>query len=561
MGSRSSKPIDPVLGVQTTQPSAKQPRHMKQHKTKSLCASPKIGYAKCLAYEATNDDGTPLAATPAVSGGYGPVEFHTAYNLPCTPGGSVATSCSTPGTFGPQTIAIVDAGNLTTGGATVESSLQTYDQHYNIPACTAANGCLNIVNQSGATSPLPTSQGWDDEIALDVETAHTICQTCKILLVEANTNNDNDLSAAEVTAASFNPTSISNSYGGSDFSVDDASYIHPGIAVVVSTGDSGSQSNGQGWPADIPQVVAASGTSLNINLDNTWSSETLWAYSGGNGTGGGCATNYSAPSWQTSLTEWSTNGCGSKRAFGDVSADANPNTGAAISIGTSWFLYGGTSLSAPLIASMFALTGGTPSGSTSSSIPYSSFTAANFHDITSGNSCTFGGQQHCTTAVGFDTPSGLGAPNGLGGFSPPPTQPTGLTATDVDQSHTHLSWTASTGNQAISTYRIYRGGVQIATSNTTSYNDSGLSANTSYTYHVTAQDALGNLSPASTDSTVGTFLEADINQDGHINLLDFSLLASKYGQSGAGLGRSDINNDGTVNLLDFSLLASTYGSE
>jgi hypothetical protein len=49
--------------------------------------------------------------------------------------------------------------------------------------------------------------------------------------------------------------------------------------------------------------------------------------------------------------------------------------------------------------------------------------------------------------------------------------------------------------------------------------------------------------------------------DGHIDLLDLSLLASKYGQCGAGLGRADLNNDGCVDLLDLSLLASKYGSE
>jgi hypothetical protein len=56
------------------------------------------------------------------------------------------------------------------------------------------------------------------------------------------------------------------------------------------------------------------------------------------------------------------------------------------------------------------------------------------------------------------------------------------------------------------------------------------------------------------------YLAEDINQDGHVNLLDFSMLAAKFGQSGAGLGRADINADGTVNLLDFSSLAAKFGT-
>lgn len=53
---------------------------------------------------------------------------------------------------------------------------------------------------------------------------------------------------------------------------------------------------------------------------------------------------------------------------------------------------------------------------------------------------------------------------------------------------------------------------------------------------------------------------ADINQDGAVDYLDLSALASRYGQSGAGLGRSDINMDGKVDYLDLSTLASQYGT-
>ncbi|HSX46267.1 MAG TPA: dockerin type I domain-containing protein, partial [Candidatus Saccharimonadia bacterium] len=244
-----------------------------------------------------------------------------------------------------------------------------------------------------------------------------------------------------------------------------------GMAVVAGTGDSGTSGvGGQSWPADIPEVVAASGTSLQINNDNTWANETVWANSGG-----GCSTTYSASAWQSSLSNWASGGCGGNRAFGDLSADADPSTGAAIVIGSSWFLVGGTSLSSPLIAGMFALGNDLAAGTTASSVLYQNAHSSALHDTISGNDCLGAGQQHCTAGSGFDTPTGLGAPRGLTLF----------------QSH----------------------------------------------------------------------LPEDFNQDGHINLLDFSMLASKYGQSGDSLGRVDANQDGTVNLLDFSLLASRYGSE
>ncbi len=59
--------------------------------------------------------------------------------------------------------------------------------------------------------------GWALEIALDVETAHAICQNCKILLVEAESNLFSDLTAALARAVSLGATEISNSYGGGEY--------------------------------------------------------------------------------------------------------------------------------------------------------------------------------------------------------------------------------------------------------------------------------------------------------------------------------------------------------
>ena len=381
--------------------------------THAACADVAIGHARCLSDVSFDSYSNPeQAVQPGTSGGYGPAEFHTAYQLPCKPGGSVASVCSTPGSFGPETIAIVDAGGY---NGSLESDLQTYDSHYGLPACTAANGCLTIVNQDGDTSPLPSqvSSGWRSEIALDVQTAHMVCQTCKIVLVEADDDYVDSLAAAENTAATFSPIAISNSFGADiDVTAYDNDFKHSGIAVVAATGDDGTLTGGQSWPADIPQVVAASGTTLQLNNDDTWASETVWS-----GSGGGCSVTYSAPSWQTSRGDWASHGCNNGgRAFGDISAAGNPSTGAAIVIGSSWYIIGGTSLSTPLIASMYALGNDLPSGNAAASLLYQKSSSSNTHDITSGNDCTSVGQPNCTAASGFDVPSGLGSPKGLAIF-------------------------------------------------------------------------------------------------------------------------------------------------
>ena len=80
-----------------------------------------------------------------------------------------------------------------------------------------------------------------------------------------------------------------------------------------------------------------------------------------------------------------------------------------------------------------------------------------------------------------------------------PAVPTGLIATPVSSSKINLSWVASTDNVGVTAYKVYRGGVLIATlGNVTSYSNTGLTALTSYSYTVAACDAAGNCSAQST---------------------------------------------------------------
>ncbi|MGH9959731.1 MAG: right-handed parallel beta-helix repeat-containing protein, partial [Pyrinomonadaceae bacterium] len=74
----------------------------------------------------------------------------------------------------------------------------------------------------------------------------------------------------------------------------------------------------------------------------------------------------------------------------------------------------------------------------------------------------------------------------------PPSTPTSLTATAASSSQIDLSWNASTDNIGATGYKIYRGGAQIATTTGTSYSNTGLSPSITYSYVVTAYDALGN---------------------------------------------------------------------
>lgn len=91
-----------------------------------------------------------------------------------------------------------------------------------------------------------------------------------------------------------------------------------------------------------------------------------------------------------------------------------------------------------------------------------------------------------------------------------PSAPTSLSATAVSTSQINLTWTASTDDVAVSSYKIYRDTVFIGSSGTTSYSDTGLTANTTYAYTVRAVDSSSNESLHSATSSATTFaLEED----------------------------------------------------
>ena len=78
-----------------------------------------------------------------------------------------------------------------------------------------------------------------------------------------------------------------------------------------------------------------------------------------------------------------------------------------------------------------------------------------------------------------------------------PSTPANLSATSISSSQINLSWTASIDNIGVTGYRIYRNGSQLTTTANTSYSDTGLTPNTTYTYTVQAYDAANNPSSQS----------------------------------------------------------------
>ena len=409
-----------ALGVTTLQASADTVASS-SYSVPRACRAPPPGAAACTAVRlgSVARAAAPLAG-PAVAQYLTPQALHAAYSLPeQTPYSST------------QTVAVIDAFD----DPTAEADLGVYDETFGLPACTSANGCFRKLNEHGQTSPLPPEEGeWATEISIDVQMVHAICQDCHVLLVEANSEEFTDLGAAVNAAVKAGATEVSNSYGGPEepalanlFSELNSSYYeHSGVVITASSGDCGYLNEGcsgrpgtADFPASSPDVVAVGGTTLTKRKE-VWSS-TVWE-----GSGGGCSQIFTAAPWQSGVANFAATGCESQRLVADVAAIGNPNTGVEIydstpespGAPTGWGVWGGTSVASPIIAAEFALADGSHGVAFPAATLYSHLGhSEDLYDVATGSNGVCGTDTSCQAAVGYDGPSGVGSPIGLGAFA------------------------------------------------------------------------------------------------------------------------------------------------
>lgn len=359
------------------------------------------GYFTCFAQRRA-DLGFRTRATGAPQG-YGPSDLASAYKLPSATAGHG------------QRVYIVDAYD----SPTAESDLAVYRVQFGLPPCTTENGCFQKLNQHGKPSPLPApSSSWAGEISLDLDMVSATCPNCGITLIESDSPSD-DLLAAVKTAEKLGAKFVSLSWGGSESGnladLDKQYFNSHGIVYAASTGDSDYDA-GTSYPASSAATTAIGGTSLvKGGSDRGWS-ETVWNSEPGHGTGSGCSAEITKPSWQSVIP---TAVC-SKRAVADISAVADPATGVAVyqtTGGNGWAVYGGTSASAPIVASTYALAGDPSPTSHPASYPYAG--VASINDVVQGNNGECTPAALCTAQPGWDGPTGLGTPNGTRALTSP----------------------------------------------------------------------------------------------------------------------------------------------
>ena len=356
----------------------------------AVCAVPlQPLHANCTAKIVTDQTGKALSFARPPINGLTPADLRDAYKIATD--GDASTI-----------IAIVDAY----GYDNAESDLAVYRAHWGLPACTTANGCFKKLNQRGEEGDYPKQDvHWAQESALDLDMASAMCPNCKLFLLEATTNQLAALGFSVNTAASLGAHVISNSYAGGEGGsepYESRYYDHPEIAVTASSGDDG---YGVLFPASASHVIAVGGTHLVRNNSKRGWSETVWK-----GAGSGCSALYVKPAWQTDT------GC-PNRMVADVSAVADPATGAAVygpnnSGVSAWLVLGGTSLAAPLVGGIY----GNKAGKVNAANTLYKKPSRRLFDIRSGNNGVCDPTYFCNGVKGYDGPTGNGSPNGMAAF-------------------------------------------------------------------------------------------------------------------------------------------------
>jgi subtilase family serine protease len=384
-----------------------------------------------------------------------------------------------------QTIVLVDGPS----DPTVADDLKAFSTLVGLPAITSSN--FQIIYPDGVPSQLELQEvsNWDTEADLDIEWAHAIAPKAKIVLLIAPTQDWSELEYAIQYAQEHKLGNVSsNSYGypellwgaqtlkGFDQVLKVAAAS--GIAVNFSSGDGGDEGTGSpdaggaSYPASSTYATAIGGTSIGLPngsgglAEVGWGNNAIYLSFGSNfvldppesigflgGAGGGESTFISKPSWQKGIP-------GSGRQEPDVSAFADPYTGAIFVSGGAISVIGGTSLASPVFSAIWALTDQNaghslgqaapllaklPSTALNDVVPLSSptnpagivfdsagatyyssdallaplYTTKKYYsgiwDLGGGEDVdiSFGTDSSLTSTTGWDNVTGLGVPNGL----------------------------------------------------------------------------------------------------------------------------------------------------
>jgi hypothetical protein len=327
----------------------------------------------------------------------------TKRKLSCNP-----TKALTAPSGGSRAIAIVDAYD----NPSALSDLNVFSATFGLPAADAQN--FRVVYASGQRPDIDITGGWEAEESLDVQVAHALAPSAKIILVEAASPDFADLTNAVQLAtkllASEGGGELSMSWGFGESHAADSFARYYGHANVVAFSSAGDAS-GSEFPAVLTNVIGVGGTTILRDANGNYLGQSAWA-----DTGGGSSIYLSRPAFQDAVAS----AVGTMRGTPDTALLADPQSGLWIydtnpydGAIRDWLVAGGTSLSAPATAAIVNNAGHflASTGAELSLIYASRNKRAAFTDITTG---TCGNPTYDSPATaGWDFCTGIGTPLGL----------------------------------------------------------------------------------------------------------------------------------------------------
>jgi kumamolisin len=397
---------------------------------------------------------------------------------PSTAGCPPNNSSGEPLTGGPSylgygVIAIVDAYD----NPDADADLGFFDSYFGLsaPPCPVGLTCTTnhvgkiYANGNGDCVTPPANSNWIGEESLDIEWAHVFAPKAAIVLVEACSSSDTDLLYAEQVAFKYIVANyagiggqVTNSWGGPEFSGEisddplfaDFNYTcctwNTHIVAFASAGDCGyldDTDNGpcydpgnNNYPSASPWVVSAGGTGVlrytntkgvadQFYAENCWSGSgggpsayEKWSTSGGTGGHMGAWAPYQYPIFGDGINYGS-----GLRVTPDLASDADPASGVYVydEYNGGWFIFGGTSVASPSLASIInragnklgtvniePIVGGANFAAEENVLLYSQLATktaygANFYDVKTGSNGGPGAK------VSYDECTGVGSPRGL----------------------------------------------------------------------------------------------------------------------------------------------------
>lgn len=291
------------------------------------------------------------------------------------------------------------------------------------------SGLTNVPLQNiliDGASGAPSGSGGEVEVSLDIEMAISMAPALSnvILYIAPNPSPFEDIlnrmatddQAKQLSCSWYIPGGTSNAVTDQIFQ----QMAAQGQSFFNASGDSDAYTGLIDFPGDTPYITQVGGTTLTTSsAGGSWTSEKVWNWGNGIGSGGGISTQYPIPSWQTNINMTANQGSTTMRNTPDVALTAD---NVYVRADSNDYNVGGTSCAAPLWAGFAALVN---QQATSSGKPPVGFinplvdaigTSANytlaFHDITTGNNESSSSPTKFIAVAGYDLCTGWGTPAG-----------------------------------------------------------------------------------------------------------------------------------------------------